>query len=147
MRIPGLACVGTVFLAAVVCEGAIAPVEDPDACLSTEQRAELAQRSKEIFFRGRGTEPLALAQAKVREASDAHERATADLRRCEESVVAREPGAERRCSAQRAMAADLEQRVAIAKAEHAKRSVELADELTARARTIRAEFPSCAAAR
>lgn len=143
MRIPGAACVGAVFLAAAVCEGAIAPVEDPDACLSAEQRAELAQRGRELFFRGSGNEKLTLAQAKYREASDAHERAAAELRRCE-ALVATEPGTAARCSAQRAVAADLEQRVAIARAEQARRSVELADELTARARKMREEFPSCA---
>ena len=142
-----MACVGAALLAAAVCEGAIAPVEDPDACLSTEQRTELAQRGKELFFRGRGNEPLAIAQAKYREASDALEQATADLRRCEASVGAAEPGVERRCAAQRAVASDREQRVATARAEHAKRSAEMADEMTARARTMRAEYPPCAAPR
>lgn len=141
------ACLGAMLVAAAVCEGAIAPVEDPDACLSAEQRAQLAQRGRELFFRGGGNTQLALSLGKYREAGDAHEHALAELRRCEAALVAPDPGAQRRCSAQRAAAVELEQRVVAARAEYAKRSDELADELTARARRMREDFPACGAAR
>ena len=140
------AWLGAMLLAAAVSEGAIAPVEDPDACLSAEQRAELAHRGKELFFRGGGNTQLALSLASYREAGDALERAQAELRRCESAAGAPDPGT-RRCSAQREAAAGLERRAAAARAEYAKRSDELADELTARARKMREEFPACAAVR
>jgi hypothetical protein len=136
-----MACVGLLFLASVASRAAIAPVEDPDACLSTEQRAQLVQRGKELFFHGGGNTQLALAQTKYREAADAHERALAELRRCE---AAAEPGAQRKCVAERTAVAEHEQRVAAARADHAKRNDELAEELTARARRMREDYPSCA---
>ena len=132
----GSACLGALLLAASISEGAIAPVEDPDACLSTEQRTELAQRGRELFFRGGGNEKVASAQAKVREVSDAHERASAELRSCEAA-------AQRGCDAQRAAVTEFEQRVVAARAEQARRNAELADELTARARKMREEYPAC----
>jgi hypothetical protein len=146
MKIAVIALAATLGLAASVCEGAIAPVEDPDACLSTEQRAELAQRGRELFFRGGGNEKFTLAQAGYREAIDALDRAQAELRRCEASPAA-EPGALARCSPQKAVVADFEQRFAAAKAERTRRSVEMADELTARARKMREDYPPCAAGR
>lgn len=149
MKSPAWACLAAAWLAAAPSEAAIAPVEDPDACLSTEQRTELAQRGRELFFRGGGggSERVALAQARLREASDARERASAELRLCEATPVATEAGAGTHCAAQRAAVAELEQRVAVARAEQTKRNVELADELTARARKMREEFPACAVPR
>lgn len=139
-----MACVGALFLASGASHAAIAPVEDPDACLSTEQRAELAQRGKELFLRGGGSTQLALAQTKYREAADAHERSLAELRRCE---AASQPGAQRQCAAERTAVSELEQRLAAARADHAKRNDELAEELTARARRMRDDYPSCATPR
>ena len=144
MKRPAWLGFGAMLFACLMGEAAIAPIEDPDACLSTEQRAELAQRGKELFFRGGGNAQLALAQTRYREAADAQERAFAQLHRCE---AAAEANVQRPCAAERATAAELDRRVAAARAEHAKRNDELAEELTARARRMRDDYPSCATPR
>ena len=115
--------------------------EGPDACLTPEQRFELAARSKEVLIETTGL--VMPAQMKYRSAKLAYERAVASAHACEQV----NPTSADSCQSERAQADERLRELEVLGEERKRQAVDAMLRAAVRAKAIRAEYASCEAPR
>ncbi|MGZ5036471.1 MAG: hypothetical protein ACXWGT_06785 [Usitatibacter sp.] len=115
--------------------------EDPDVCLTPEQRAELAKRKGQVPFETAGL--IIPVQMRYRDAKLAYEKAVAAVRDCEK-IEPKDAGS---CKIEQASADERSRELEALGEERKRQIVDAAVRSFARMKAIRAEYASCETAR